>query len=132
MSRILNKIGVLFNKKELEHVIDNLTLELNESKNFVAALQLENEDLRGKCEDYKREIKQWEVMYKEWMSMMEDRVTNINRTNQILQKVLQPGEKPGVGKDEVSEEEVEFEANDQQSSTTKQPLPKLNNNNNKK
>ncbi len=26
-------------------------------------------------------------MYKEWMTMMEDRVTNINRTHQILQVI---------------------------------------------
>lgn len=38
-----------------------------------------------KHEQAKREIAQWELMYKEWMTMMEDRVTNINRTHQILQ-----------------------------------------------
>lgn len=72
----------------MEHVVENLTIELSESKNLVAALRLENEDLFKKNEEYKREIKQWEVMYKEWMSMMEDRVTNINRTHQILQALF--------------------------------------------
>ena len=47
--------------------------------------QVEIAEAYAKHEEYKREIKQWEVMYKEWMSMMEDRVTNINRTHQILQ-----------------------------------------------
>jgi hypothetical protein len=42
----------------------------------------------AKNEEYKKEVKQWEVMYKEWMTMMEDRVTNINRTHQILQVII--------------------------------------------
>ena len=36
-------------------------------------------------EEYKKEIRQWEAMYKEWMTMMESRVSNIDRTHQILQ-----------------------------------------------
>ncbi len=77
--------------------------QLTESRNLAAALRIENDqtkaalkkersdfqlemaDTLAKNEEYKKEIKQWEVMYKEWMSMMEDRVTNINRTHQILQ-----------------------------------------------
>ena len=47
--------------------------------------QLELAQAYAKNEESKREIKQWEQMYKEWMTMMEDRVTNINRTHQILQ-----------------------------------------------
>lgn len=42
-------------------------------------------EVLNKNEEYKKEVKQWEVMYKEWMQMMEDRVSNINRTHQILQ-----------------------------------------------
>lgn len=50
--------------------------------------QIELAEALSKNEDYKKEIKQWEVMYKEWMQMMEDRVTNINRTHQILQVII--------------------------------------------
>jgi hypothetical protein len=39
----------------------------------------------AKHEEYKKEIRQWEAMYKEWMTMMESRVSNIDRTHQILQ-----------------------------------------------
>lgn len=101
-------------------MVQTLQDELSESRNFIAALKIENEELKvfnysfsslflienfikcdlerkkkhfdeelsrsmNKNEEYKQEIKQWEVMYKEWMQMMEDRVTNINRTHQILQ-----------------------------------------------
>ena len=47
--------------------------------------QIELAQAYAKQEESKREIKQWEQMYKEWMTMMEDRVSNINRTHQILQ-----------------------------------------------
>ncbi len=88
---------------ELEKLVENLSAELSEARNLIAALRLENEDAKNliekqkqefqqelatvyaKHEETKREVKQWEVMYKEWMTMMEDRVTNINRTHQLLQ-----------------------------------------------
>lgn len=53
----------------------------NIKKSYSAQLS----ELMGKNEEYKKEIANWEVMYKDWMKMMEDRVSNINRTNQILQ-----------------------------------------------
>lgn len=65
---------------------------MNESKNLVAALRLQNEELISKNEEHKREIKQWEVMYKEWMNTMEARVNNINRTHQILQNCITPNQ----------------------------------------
>ncbi|RNA13393.1 ELKS Rab6-interacting CAST family member 1-like [Brachionus plicatilis] len=96
--------------EELEKMVQTLQDELGEARNLIAALKLENEELKNesdrnkkqfdeelarsmnKNEEYKREIKQWEVMYKEWMQMMEDRVTNINRTHQILQECIRPPE----------------------------------------
>ncbi|CAF0953188.1 unnamed protein product [Brachionus calyciflorus] len=96
--------------EELEKLVQTLQDELSDSRSLIAALKLENEELNGeinrnkkrfdvelsqalnKNEEYKREIKQWEVMYKEWMQMMEDRVTNINRTHQILQQCIRSPE----------------------------------------
>ena len=56
-------------------------------ENIKNEAQIEISAAYSKHEEYKKEIKQWEVMYKEWMTMMEDRVTNINRTHQILQVI---------------------------------------------
>jgi len=47
--------------------------------------QVELAEAYTKNEEYQKEIKQWEIMYKEWMTMMEDRVSNINRTHEMLQ-----------------------------------------------
>ena len=91
---------------DLENVIENLNRELHESKDLIMALKCENDELKThvgrikqesnlematalqKNEEYKKEIKKWEEMYKEWMNMMENRVANINRTHQILQQVI--------------------------------------------
>ena len=51
--------------------------------------QVELAEAYTKNEEYKKEIKQWEVMYKEWMTMMEDRVSNINRTHEMLQVCIE-------------------------------------------
>lgn len=39
----------------------------------------------NKKEVAEAEVKKWETMYNEWMSKMEERVGNINRTQNLLQ-----------------------------------------------
>jgi len=41
-----------------------------------------------KNEESLKEVRKWESMYKEWMKMMEERVSNINRTHSVLQVSL--------------------------------------------
>ena len=89
----------------METVIDNLNAELSESKNLTVALRVQNEELVHKIEEYKREIAQWENMYKEWMSSMESRVDNINRTHKILQKIIVPGQEPQQQQEQLQQQQ---------------------------
>jgi len=41
----------------------------------------------NKQEEAQREVKNWEIMYNDWMKLMEERVTNINRTHNMLQVI---------------------------------------------
>lgn len=109
-------------------MIESLTNELTESKNLIAAMKCENDEVKvgsrsrsnkfkflakifstnqsffqialestkanfqielarvvNKKEVAEAEVKKWETMYNEWMSKMEERVGNINRTQNLLQ-----------------------------------------------
>ena len=88
---------------ELEKIVQTLNSELDESKNLVAALKMDNEEARTdferrkkifqaelsdacfKEEKAKKEVKSWEEMYKEWMKTMEVRVNELMQTNAFLQ-----------------------------------------------
>lgn len=88
---------------ELEKVVDMLSNELDESKNMIVALKMDNEEARNdferrkkifqaelsdacfKEEQAKKEVKSWEEMYKEWMKTMESRVNQLMQTNAFLQ-----------------------------------------------
>ena len=50
-----------------------------------AAFQLELADAVGKQEEAQREVKNWEIMYNDWMKLMEESVGNINRTHIMLE-----------------------------------------------
>lgn len=91
---------------ELEKIVDTLSTELDESKNLVAALKMDNEEARNdferrkqifqaelsdacyKEEKAKKEVKSWEEMYKEWMKTMEVRVNELMQTNAFLQVLI--------------------------------------------
>jgi hypothetical protein len=56
-------------------------------ENAKAAYQMELAKAVAKQEEAQREVKNWEIMYNDWMKLMEERVTNINRTHNMLQVI---------------------------------------------
>lgn len=72
-------INIFKNLSEFfKHLIDKLK---NQHQIELAAAYEKNEESL-------KEVRKWESMYKEWMKMMEERVSNINRTHSVLQVSL--------------------------------------------
>ena len=90
---------------ELEKIVEALSTEIDDSKNVIVALRLENEEAKieferrkklfqnelsdavYKEEKAKQEVERWEIMYKEWMNTMEGRVNQLMQTNAFLQVI---------------------------------------------